>query len=54
MLKKHVYLEGGSAVYTCTVCRAHLATRDHVVSEVRREIVDWENFGSRVTRHLCQ
>eukprot|EP00903_Cladosiphon_okamuranus_P020126 g18480.t2 len=28
-----VYLEGGIAVYTCATCRAHLATRDHVVSE---------------------
>lgn len=29
-----VYLEGGGLVYTCSTCRAHLATRDHVVSEV--------------------
>lgn len=28
-------LERGGAVYTCSVCRIHLATRDHVVSEVR-------------------
>ncbi|CAN0439487.1 unnamed protein product, partial [Ectocarpus fasciculatus] len=28
-----VYLEGGHSVYTCSMCRAHLATRDHVVSE---------------------
>ncbi|CBJ29004.1 conserved unknown protein [Ectocarpus siliculosus] len=31
--KKLVYLEGGHSVYTCSMCRAHLATRDHVVSE---------------------
>lgn len=31
---QHVYLEGGTAIYTCSMCRAHLATRDHVVSEV--------------------
>ncbi|CAM9125517.1 unnamed protein product [Sphacelaria rigidula] len=30
---KKVYLEGGGKVYTCACCRAHLATRDHVVSE---------------------
>ncbi|CAB1113822.1 unnamed protein product [Ectocarpus sp. CCAP 1310/34] len=30
---KLVYLEGGHSVYTCSMCRAHLATRDHLVSE---------------------
>ena len=27
-------------MYTCSACRAHLATRDHVVSEVRFELLE--------------
>jgi len=34
---QQVYLEGGNAIYTCSMCRAHLATRDHVVSEVKTQ-----------------
>ncbi|CAN0225543.1 unnamed protein product [Pylaiella littoralis] len=31
--QKQVFLEGENTVYTCSMCRAHLATRDHVISE---------------------
>lgn len=46
--KQKVYLEGGGKVYTCSCCRAHLATRDHVVSEVRTVVPTFiDNFLAR-------